>query len=309
MPETRFPYLCGGVLYFLLAQTKASRGTARDHRNGIKDDHSDPIMMGDLIYTFTGSTNFGASKDTSLYRECGSEGSINVPFNDSAYASAYDSTVKFHYAEALSRMCEFVGWHLNDKKDEWLVKALIDIIERDSDISDENSFYINSDGHPSTKAEIRTMAFFEIQPVLVGIVHYVLTCRMNCNHLGITTLDKWGEKKNRSERRYNGDAGNGITRQIDVKRYNLAAAEESDQKEKTAPLEDPEEPETEHVESEVVDDDGRAYEQTEDSEADAAGNAKTVIIHQQTNVIQHGPNNNQITNNGTMVFDFRKGGK
>ena len=55
MPETRFPYLCGGVLYFLLAQTKASRGTARDHRNGIKDDHSDPIMMGDLIYTFTGS--------------------------------------------------------------------------------------------------------------------------------------------------------------------------------------------------------------------------------------------------------------
>ena len=84
MPETRFPYLCGGVLYFLLAQTKASRGTARDHRNGIKDDHSDPIMMGDLIYTFTGSTNFGASKDTSLYRECGSEGSINVPFNDPA---------------------------------------------------------------------------------------------------------------------------------------------------------------------------------------------------------------------------------
>ena len=189
MPETRFPYLCGGVLYFLLAQTKASRGTARDHRNGIKDDHSDPIMMGDLIYTFTGSTNFGASKDTSLYRECGSEGSINVPFNDSAYASAYDSTVKFHYAEALSRMCEFVGWHLNDKKDEWLVKALIDIIERDSDISDENSFYINSDGHPSTKAEIRPMAFFAIQPVLVGIVHFVLPCRMNCNRHGISTQD------------------------------------------------------------------------------------------------------------------------
>ena len=70
----------------------------------------------------------------------------------------------------------------------------------------------------------------------------------------------------------------------------------------------PEDPETEYVESEVVDDDGRAYEQAEDSEADAAGNAKTVIIHQQTNVIQHGPNNNQITNNGTMVFDFRKGG-
>ena len=307
MPETKFPYLCGGVLYFLLAQTKASKGSARDHRNGIKDDHSDLIMMGDLIYTFTGNTNFGASKDTSQYRECGSEGSINVPFNDSAFATSYDSTVKYHYGEALSRMCEFVDWHLNDKKDEWLVKALVDIIERDSDIADPDAFYINSDGHPSTKAEIRTMTYFEIQPVLVGIVHYILTARMNCNHLGITTLDNWGEKKTRSERRYTGDAGAGISRRIDVKRYS-PAAEDLSEKEKTAPLEEPEEPETEYIEAEVVDDDNTSN-QSNDRQSDTAQDSKTVIIHQQTNVIQHGTNNNQITNNGTMVFDFRKGCK
>ena len=307
MPETKFPYLCGGVLYFLLAQTKASKGSARDHRNGIKDDHSDPIMMGDLIYTFTGNTNFGASKDTSLYRECGSEGSINVPFNDSAFATSYDSTVKYHYGEALSRMCEFVDWHLNDKKDEWLAKALVDIIERDPDIADTDAFYINSDGHPSTKAEIRTMTYFEIQPVLVGIVHYILTARMNCNHLGITTLDNWGEKKTRSERRYTGDAGAGISRRIDVKRYS-PAAEDLSEKEKTAPLEEPEEPETEYIEAEVVDDDNTSN-QSNDRQSDTAQDSKTVIIHQQTNVIQHGTNNNQITNNGTMVFDFRKGCK
>ena len=307
MPETKFPYLCGGVLYFLLAQTKASKGSARDHRNGIKDDHSDPIMMGDLIYTFTGNTNFGTSKDTSLYRECDSEGSINVPFNDSAFATSYDSTVKYHYGEALSRMCEFVDWHLNDKKDEWLVKALVDIIERDSDITDTDVFYINSDGHPSTKAEIRTMTYFEIQPVLVGIVHYILTARMNCNRLGITTLDNWGEKKTRSERRYTGGAGAGISRRIDVERYS-PAAEDLSEKEKTAPPEDPEEPDTEYIEAEVVDDDNTSN-QSNDRQSDTAQDSKTVIIHQQTNVLQHGTNNNQITNNGTMVFDFRKGSK
>ena len=308
MPETKFPYLCGGVFYFLLAQTKASKASARDHRNGIKDDHSDPIMMGDLIYTFTNHHCSRAAKDTSKYRECGSEGSINVPFNDSAYASSYDSTVKYHYSEALSRMYEFVDRHLNDKKDEWLVKALIDTIERDDDITDADSFYINSDGRPSTKAEIRTMAFFEIQPVLVGIVHYILTRRMDCNHLGITTLENWGEKKTRSERRYTGDAGAGITRRIEVKRCS-PTEEDLSENEKTAPPEDPEEPETEYIDAEVVNDDDNTSSQSDGSQTDTTQYGKTVIIHHQTNVIQHGGNNNQITNNGTMVFDFRKGSK
>ena len=87
MAEDKHFYLCGGVLFFLLIQATQQNGSARDHRNGIKDDHSAPILMSDLIYTFTGSHNYGAEKDTSQYRECLSEGSINVPFNDIAKAT------------------------------------------------------------------------------------------------------------------------------------------------------------------------------------------------------------------------------
>ncbi|MBQ7372576.1 MAG: hypothetical protein IJW67_11990, partial [Blautia sp.] len=103
------------------------------------------------------------------------------------------------------------------------------------------------------------------------------------------------------------DAGAGISRRIDVKRYS-PAAEDFSKKEKTAPLEEPEEPETEYIEAEVVDDDN-TNSQSDNGPTDTAQDSKTVIIHQQTNVIQHGTNNNQITNNGTMVFDFRKGCK
>lgn len=309
MPDSKFPYLCGGVLYFLLAQMKASKGSARDHRNGIKDDHSDPVMMGDLIYTFTGDHNYGASKDTSLYRECASEGSINVPFNDSSCASDYDSTVRFRYDEALSRMSEFVTWHLNEQKYEWLVKALLDIIDRDADISDADSFYINLDGQPSTKADLRSMDSFEIQPFLVGVVHYILMFRMNCNHHGITTLETWGSKVPRKERRYTGDAGAGITRQIDVTLYVPATAETGPENEKTAPLEDPEEPEAEYTDAEVVDEAETGNDNTGNPDADATSDAKTVIIQHQTNVVMHGTTNNHLTNNGTIIFDLRKGSK
>lgn len=53
---------------------------------------------------------------------------------------------------------------------------------------------------------------------------------------------------------------------------------------------------TEHSEAEVVDD-------VEPSDA-ADPDKKITIIHQQTNVIQNGQNNYNLTNNGTITFHF-----
>ena len=90
MTNNKVPYLCGGVLFFLLAQAKPSGGTARDHAAGVKDSHKAPTVMADLIYAVTGTTGIEASKDTSNYRECVNSGSINVPFNDAVICDSYD---------------------------------------------------------------------------------------------------------------------------------------------------------------------------------------------------------------------------
>lgn len=37
---------------------------------------------------------FGSEKDTSNYRECKIEGTVNVPFNDETYINSYEDTVK-----------------------------------------------------------------------------------------------------------------------------------------------------------------------------------------------------------------------
>lgn len=124
MNDEKTPYLCGGVFFFLLLQAVLPNGTARDHRAGIKDEHKAPIVMSDLIYVFAGSKNYGAEKDTSYYRECNSEGSCNIPFNDIAVATAFDNTIKEKYSIALKRMTEFVNWHINYEMKSWLVSPI-----------------------------------------------------------------------------------------------------------------------------------------------------------------------------------------
>lgn len=59
-------------------------------------------------------------------------------------------------------------------------------------------------------------------------------------------------------------------------------------------LDEPED--TEHIEAEVVDDEQPSGAATDDK--------KITVIQQQTNVIQNGENNFNLTNNGTMIFNF-----
>lgn len=146
MSDEKTPFLCGGVFFFLLLQAVLPNGSARDHRVGIKDEHKAPLVMSDLIYVFTDSLNYGAEKDTSYYRECNSEGSCNIPFNEIAVATAFDNTIKEKYSIALRRMTEFVNWHINFEMKDWLVKALLEVLENDTEISDTDSLYILSSG-------------------------------------------------------------------------------------------------------------------------------------------------------------------
>lgn len=133
MSDDKKTYLCGGVLSSMLMKATYPDGSAKDHLDGVKDEYGAPEVMSDLIYTFTGSRSFGSEKDSSNYRECKIEGTVNVPFNDKTYINSYEDTVKFRYREALKRMCEFSHWHINPAMKEWLVKALLEIIENDDE--------------------------------------------------------------------------------------------------------------------------------------------------------------------------------
>ena len=69
MPEKKIPYLCGCVLYLLLRKATLPDASPRQHKEGVKDEHKNPIFMADLVYTFTGVQTVGSETDTSRYRE------------------------------------------------------------------------------------------------------------------------------------------------------------------------------------------------------------------------------------------------
>lgn len=219
MTEGKVPYLSGCVLYLLLREATLPDATARQHKDGIKDEHSNPTFMADLVYTFTGVQMKGVSTDTSNYREGKSEGTVNVPFNSPANISTYNNTVRNRYTDALDRMCDFVRWHLNLEMREWLVKACLDIIENDEDIADTDLFCVRSNGTFLSKADLRSESAFELQPFLIGVLHYILTHRADKNSLGVPTMAANSEKVKYKERQYKGNLGDNITRLITVTMY------------------------------------------------------------------------------------------
>lgn len=307
MSENENVFLCGGVLFFMLMKATFPDGSARDHKDGIKDEHKAPDVMSDLVYTFTGSWSYRSEKDTSNYRECKIEGTVNVPFNDESIINAYDDAVKHRYHEALSRMCEFSRWHINPAMKEWLVRSLLEVIEYDSDIKDIDVLYVLSKGSPMTKKELRKTSAFELEPFLVGVLHYILKNRIDKNQIGLSTLDFYGNKKARKEREHKGNAGQRITREIFVEIYEI----KEDKIEPQHNGDSIDEPHEEDVSFAEDDNQGFASEGDTPDFGDTVESEekKITVIKQQTNVIQNGENNFNLTNNGVMNFDFGGGKK
>ena len=223
MINKKIPYLCGGTLFFLLVQAKKPRAKARERENGTSDGLKDPAMMKGLIQAITGNNSYAYSdslkKNTSQFRECLINGSVYIPFDDHVTASGYDYEITHCYASVLLRMNKFSEDFLDPSKASWLVRVLLDVIDQDQDIGNNDHFCIQSDGSFLSKSDMMSAIHFELQPFLVGVIHYILTNRRD-NLSGKDTLEDWGTKTGvRSERRLKGDFPLGKSRTVSVSWY------------------------------------------------------------------------------------------
>lgn len=283
-------YLCGCVLFFLLLQALKPNGTARSHRSGGHDKHSDSIVMKDLIYTFTGSYDFGSVKDTSQYKEGKIEGTINLPFNNGAVINAFEALIHKDHSLVLSRMNEFTNKHINRDVGGWLVSAILEIIRCDNTIGDKCLFYVKSDKQALTKDQLLKTDKFELEPFLVGILFFILVERQGKNQNGMATLDQLGQKKARKPRRFDSRIGQSMAENITVTEWhedNYSINEETRQNKK-ASTED-------SAEADVIEKTNQRQKSNDSKEKDG----QTMINHQ-TNIIQNGDHNVNVTNNGTM---------
>lgn len=199
MLNQSIPYLCGGVFLTRLMKARLSRNGVREHYMGDHDGLSDPETMVAFIKAispdFTVPAGNTFKENTSSYKNCRKNCGIYLPFAaDSAEVRAFDECVRNDYMKALTRMVSFTDDFLEvgtaTKKDEYLVKELVEIIRYDEDIPATAVFYINKDGSPSTKVQLLTVTSVCFQAFLVGIWHYILINRPD-NTLGRSTIQSW----------------------------------------------------------------------------------------------------------------------
>lgn len=227
--------LCGGTFFVLVLQALKQRVKARQHYKGESDGLTDPKVLIGLIKVI--NPDYQEPKEdalkgkTNTFKSCKTSNGQYLPFGNTPEVEAFDERVQNEYHDALGAMTEFVALFLETctkvKKDERLVKALIDLIEKDDSIKSDEEFYIEENGQKIKKTALCGLNDVCLPAFLLGVWHYVVVHRKD-NGVGRDTYDRWCPKNGRALRPYSGDMGKYITRKIEVRMPETDVNEEAE---------------------------------------------------------------------------------
>lgn len=292
MTKATYPALCGGTFFTLLLEARQARSGKKEQLYGKRDGLSEPETLAGLIRVMypeftqpSGELTFRTN--TADYKACRNNGG-NMPFFDREI-KAFDNRVKSDYRTALALMCKFINRYIevggSVKRDEWLVKALLDLIDNDQSIGNADAFYVCESGQALTKVSLRSVTTLCLPAFLLGVWHFAVVCRQD-NTVGKDTFDEWCPPNNHNPRAYTGTMGDSITRSITLTMPEMFESED----EATATTEN--EPNTECNEPYV-----------KPPTSNPAPHTTTQIINSPAVFFNSGANGIQINNTGILNID------
>ena len=225
--------LCGGTFFTLLLQARKPRKGIRQRYMSAKDGLSEPEML--IALAKIVQPDFSAPLDSMEatikgnafdYKSCKNAGGTYFPFSDSAAIQAFDTRVRNDYRSALISMSNLIDAFIDVggsiKKDERLVRALIELVCLDDSIDHERAFYINESGAPSKKSDFFTMSALSLQPFLLGVFHFAV-CRTEGNTIEQETFDAWCPSQGGGQRIYTATLGENLSRLLHLSYFGLTA--------------------------------------------------------------------------------------
>lgn len=223
MTNNDFPRLCGGTFFTLVLQALKPRMKAREHYNGDSDGLSDPDVLVGLIKVINPDyqePQKGALKGkTNDYKACKISKGEYLPFGDVAVIQEFNNRVQTNYSLALAEMNAFVERFLETKtvakKDVRLVKALMDLIDKDETIGIEQEFSIRENGGKIEKAAFGDLSRICFPAFLLGVWHYAVM-HWDKNGEGKNTYDKLCPPAGGGKRDYIGTLGETWSADIDL---------------------------------------------------------------------------------------------
>lgn len=334
-------YISGSTFFTLLVEAKRDINSDGEEIPNymVLLELSKIFKNDDEDYGFYGRS---AVQLASKYRAGSAKAPQFMGFYDKKSIASFDGRVEKNRTAVLNKMDRFINENLHiDNNDPWLIKALFDVISEDNDFDEDWVIFHDVSGKEIRGKDLKTCSEVYAPEVLLGVWLYtlhhtddmkkiksaysewMLTEHDNSKHVNrglfgwknpiyiaeynITedeeeiVEENTESQKALEEETYAEDQEEILGNMVNfISGFNRAAkivlhqAAEQSRENKRKHAE--EQAQYEKIDGEVVDDD--EPEQTTDS----GGN--TTIIQHQTNVIQNGDNNSNITNNGTININL-----
>ena len=156
---------------------------------------------------------------TSQFKACTNSLEAFTSFSDADMKWSFDKDVKSSDSSALILMSEFVQEFTDPDKYIQLTRCLLGMIKSDYTIESDTPFYIFENGAFVTKEKLIEMESFVIEPFLLGIWHFIIMRRSDCNERGAATYQQWYPNRGK----YAGTVSDCITQEIFVESIPKAA--------------------------------------------------------------------------------------
>ena len=224
MTKHDYPRLCGGTFFTLVLQGLRQRMKVREHYRGDKDGLTDPEVLMGLIKVinpdFKEMDPKSLKSKTNDYKSCKTSGGAYLPFGETQEICAFDKRVQTDYKYVLKDMTLFVNTYLDlglaVGKATLLVKALIDLIQRDETIGASEDFFIDEEGKKIKKTAFGGLKEVYLPAFLLGVWHYTVVNRKD-NRVGRITYDEWCPPAGGGHRIYKSNMGMSILNDIFIK--------------------------------------------------------------------------------------------
>lgn len=154
------------------------------------------------------------------FKSCQGWGWRSFLLNNKSVKKSFDDSIKSTYTKCLAAMTAFTNKYLDlrssTRKDEYLVKALLELLAADHTIPADTEFYANRVGTTLTKKELLlpdTKLYLEA--LLLGIWHYCIV-HIKKNTIGQASYDEWcPPTEGNNERPYEAAIGENSSRKVD----------------------------------------------------------------------------------------------
>ena len=215
--DMEFYRLCGGTLFTLIVDAAIQKPTNGELFAGADNLITDENLLTDLLRIAMPSLPKVSRDDVQNFKQCKVKQSTNLRMVNCEIGKALQVRMQSQYSACHQEMASFISKYLDtpQRKEQKLVRALMELISQDQSISIEQSFFVHPAGTILTKNDINEMVVINVPSFLLGVLLFTLSEIVD-NTVGRETYNEWcpASGSNRTRRYYQGHMGENITREI-----------------------------------------------------------------------------------------------